>query len=304
MALFLYTHHRDLFIQKNNDIFPFYFSRKMTLKLYLVLSGILFLNSFPSTGQEAGLQLNSFGKDFSSDAPQAMKKVKELGFSYVEMNGTYGLSFPQFIKLLAVNGLSAVSFETSFENLAESPQAVADQARSYGAKYIVCPSPRMGALNEEDVKKISQGLNHAGKILAQNGLLLCYHANGKEFLSMAGETIFDHLVEQIDPRFVYLAMNVFTIKEAGKEPIDFLKKYPTRFILVYLKDGQVGSDNAKTRDTHVSLGTGDVGILEIMRTARELGIQYFFLEEDSENAEQRISESLAFLKTINYQSRK
>jgi sugar phosphate isomerase/epimerase len=275
----------------------------MILKPYIILFGILFLFSFPSTGQEAGLQLNSFSKDFSSDAPATMKKAKELGFSYVEMSGTYGLSFPQFIKLLAVNELAAVSFETSLAKLAESPQAVADEARSYGSKYIVCPSAAMDSFSKEDAEEISQVLNHAGKILAQNGLLLCYHAKGKEFSTLGNETIFDHLVEKIDPRFVYLAMNVFAIKEAGKEPIDFLKKYPTRFILVYLKDGQIGSGKAKA-PTNVSLGTGDVGILEIMRAAHELGIQYFFIEDESENAEQRISESLAFLKTINYQSRK
>jgi len=279
----------------------------MTLRLNVILLGLLFQLHLTSAAQELGLQLNSFRKDFSSDAPGTMKKVKDLGFSYVEMSGTYGLSFPQFIKLLAVNGLTAISFETSFEKLAESPQAVSDEARSYGARYIVCPSPTRESFNKEDADKISEVLNHAGKILAQNGLLLCYHAKGNEFSAKDNETIFDYLVQKFDPRFVYLAMNVFSIKNAGKEPIEFLKKYPTRFVLVYLKDAKIKSHNAKGEtpsDANVSLGTGDVGILEIMRTARELGIQYFFIEDESAKAEQRISESLAFLKTINYQSRK
>jgi sugar phosphate isomerase/epimerase len=274
----------------------------------VILLGLLFHLHLPSAAQELGLQLNSFRNDFSSDAPATMKKVKDLGFSYVEMSGTYGLSFPQFIKLLALNGLTAISFETSFEKLIESPQAISDEARSYGAKYIVCPSPTKSTINKDDADKISEALNHAGKILAQNGLLLCYHAKGNEFSNAGDETIFDYLVQKLDPRFVYLAMNVFSIKKAGKEPIEFLKKYPTRFVLVYLKDARIKSHNVKGEtspsDANISLGTGDVGILEIMRAARELGIQYFFIEDESAKAEQRISESLAFLKTINYQSRK
>jgi hypothetical protein len=49
----------------------------------------------------------------------------------------------------------------------------------------------------------------------------------------------------------------------------------------------------------VALGSGDVGIKSVIETARELGIRYYFIEDDSPAPEKQISKSLAYLKTIN-----
>jgi sugar phosphate isomerase/epimerase len=53
------------------------------------------------------------------------------------------------------------------------------------------------------------------------------------------------------------------------------------------------------RESHVALGSGDVGIKSVIETARELGIRYYFIEDESSRAEKQISKSLAYLKTIN-----
>ena len=90
-------------------------------------------------------------------------------------------------------------------------------------------------------------------------------------------------------------------EQGGQEPVALLRQHPTRFVLMYLKDRKQGKKGA---DTTVALGTGDVGIQEVMRTARELGIQHFFLNDSSVDAEQHISAGLAYLRTIHDQTRK
>jgi hypothetical protein len=44
------------------------------------------------------------------------------------------------------------------------------------------------------------------------------------------------------------------------------------------------------------LGTGDVGIAEIMKNAKS--VQYFFIEDESSRVMQQVPQSLAFLKSI------
>jgi hypothetical protein len=46
------------------------------------------------------------------------------------------------------------------------------------------------------------------------------------------------------------------------------------------------------------LGTGDVGISEIIREAKKLGIKYFFLEDESSSVEDQLPKSLAYLKSL------
>jgi sugar phosphate isomerase/epimerase len=273
----------------------------MTLKPLAMFVAIILVCSLRLAGQEIGLKLESFSNELSADAPAAMKKVHDLGFSQVEIGNTYGLSFPQFIKLLAINGLSVVSFETTYERLTQSPNEVIDQARSYGAKYIVCPSGQTRVPSALGAEKAAEVLNQAGKMVAQNGLLLCYRPEPEDFAPIGTSSYFEHLLEHLQLGVVYLAMDVYAVKQGDLEPVALLRKHPSRFVLMYLKDRKQGKKGA---DTAVALGAGDVGIQEIMRTARELGIQNFFLNDSSVDAEQHISEGLAYLRTIHDQTRK
>jgi sugar phosphate isomerase/epimerase len=51
-------------------------------------------------------------------------------------------------------------------------------------------------------------------------------------------------------------------------------------------------------ETYVALGKGEAGIPEILKTARELGIHQFLIDDQSPKADQQIPKSLAYLKTL------
>src|SRR5205809_4653069 len=97
-------------------------------------------------------------------------------------------------------------------------------------------------------------------------------------------------------------MDVFWIKHPGKDPVALLTKYPSRFPLLHLKDrkpGIAGSQSGTADvETNVVLGTGDVGIAEIMKAAKEVGVKYAFIEDESSRSETQIPKSLAFLKSL------
>jgi sugar phosphate isomerase/epimerase len=275
------------------------------MRLFLTVCAAIYC-IFISTanGQEIGLQLGSLKAQFQTDASGTMAKVKEMGIRQVEMKGTHGLSFPEFIKLLAVNGISVVSFEAEFDKLKNFPQVISDEARSYGAKFIVCTVPSDGKpLTKEEIEKNAEAFNHAGKIISRNGMLLCYQPAGTEFASYNKGTLFDYFVEKLDSRYVHFEMDVFWIKQAGQDPVSLLRKYPSRFVLLQLKDRRPGiersSDGTVEKDSNVVLGSGDVGIKNVVEVARELGIQYYFIEDESSKAEKQIPKSLAYLKTLN-----
>lgn len=268
----------------------------LTRFLFTICFSMLFYAGFT---QEIGLQLNSLKDEFENDPAAAMAKVKAMGIQQVEMRGTHGLSFPEFIKLLAVNGITVTSFEAGFEKIKNFPQVVADEARSYGAKFIVCSiSDPNQTITKELIEKYAEALNHAGKIIARNGLLLCYQPSASEFTPYNKGTHFDYMVEKLDSRFVHFELDVSTVKQSGAEPTALLKKYPSRFVILQLRDMKIGSGKAD-RESHVALGSGDVGIKAVLETARDLGIRYYFIEDESSRAEKQISKSLAYLKTIN-----
>lgn len=253
--------------------------------------------------QEIGLELYSLRDQFTKDVPGTMAKVKQMGIKEVELAGTYGLQFPEFIKILAQNELTVVSYGGDFEKLKDFPQTVADEARSYGAKYVACfwIPHNDGNFTAEDVDRAAVVFNAAGKIIAGNGMLLCYHPHGYEFKPYKDGTLFDYMIEKFDSRYVHFEMDVFWIKQAGQDPVAVLKKYANRFVLMHLKDRKRGTQNTTDGhadvETNVELGSGDVGIAEIMKEAKRVGIQHFFIEDESSRAEEQIPKSLEYLKT-------
>ncbi len=273
-------------------------------KLHVYISVLISSITFSATAQEVGLQLYSLRNQFEKDVPGTMAKVKKMGIKEVEISGTFGLGFPEFIKALAQNELSVTSYGTEFERLKNFPQKIVDDARAYGAQFIVVFwIPHNGEkFTKEDVDKAAEVFNTAGQLIAQYGMLLCYHPHGYEFQPYNDGTLFDYMVEKFDSRFVQFEMDVFWIKQSGQDPLAILKKYPNRFVLMHLRDRKKGTrntDNGKADvETSVVLGTGDVGIADVVREAKRIGIQHFFIEDESSRAEEQIPQSMRFLRTV------
>ena len=197
-----------------------------------------------------------------------------------------------------------VSVGADFDALAKNPQAAIDEAKAFGAEYIVCFwIPHNG--NEftiDDMKKAVDVFNTAGKIIHENGLSFCYHPHGYEFRPYDGGTLFDYLVKNTDPKYLNFEMDVFWVKHPGQDPVALLEKYPKRFLLLHLKDrkpGTEGNQNGKADDeSNVVLGQGDVNIAAIMKAAKKIGIKHYFIEDESPSSVEQIPESLKYLEQL------
>lgn len=269
-----------------------------------VLGAALLLSSNLLFAQEIGLQLYSLRNQFKADVPGTLAKIKEWKITKIEGGGTYGLPLEEYKKLLKDNNLEMVSHGAGFEELEKNPQAVADKAKAFGAKYIMCAwvPHKEGEFTMDDVNKAIRVFNAAGKVLAENGLKFCYHPHGYEFRPYEDGTQFDYIVKNTDPKYVNFEMDVFWVKHPGQDPVALLKKYPTRFLMMHLKDrahGTIGNQDGRAPDeTNVVLGQGDVGIAEIMKEGKKLGIKYYFIEDESPKPVEQIPQSLEFLRKL------
>ena len=271
---------------------------------FIVLCIALFVSFNMLSAQETGLQLYSLRNEFKTDVPGTLAKIKEWKIKLIEGGGTYGLPVDEYKKLLQQNNLEMVSYGAGFEELAENPQAVIDNAKAFGAKFIMCAwvPHKEGEFTMDDVKKAIDVFSTAGKLMYENGIKFCYHPHGYEFRPYENGTQFDYMVENTDPRYVNFEMDVFWVKHPGQDPVALLKKYPNRFLMLHLKDrepGTKGNQEGRAPDeTNVVLGKGDVGIADIMKEAKKIGIKYYFIEDESPKAAEQIPQSLAFLRTL------
>ncbi|MDH5610531.1 MAG: sugar phosphate isomerase/epimerase [Cyclobacteriaceae bacterium] len=276
-----------------------------------LLAGIILATALMSvlpsmvTAQDTGLQLYSLREQFKENVPGTLALIRSWGITYIEGGDTYGMEQGAFIQLLQQNGLKTASIGADFNELQQDPMAIVQKAKAYGASYVVCFwIPHQG--NEFGIENLREAIRvfeEAGKILHENNLSLCYHPHGYEFRPYKNGTLFDYMVQKLDERYVNFELDVFWAKQGGEDPLALLQKYPSRFLLMHLKDRQPGTEGNKNGqadvETNIVLGTGDVGIENLVNEARRIGMKYLFIEDESSRSPIQIPLSLDYLKTLN-----
>jgi sugar phosphate isomerase/epimerase len=251
--------------------------------------------------QEIGLELYSLREQFKTDVPGTLAKIKNWNIKEIEGGGSYGLPLEEYKNLLVQNNLKMVSVGADFDQVAKNPQAAIDEAKAFGAKYIVCFwIPHNGdEFTIDDIRKAINVFNTAGKQIHESGLSFCYHPHGYEFRPYEGGTLFDYLVQHTDPKYLNFEMDVFWVKHPGQDPVALLEKYPNRFLLMHLKDRKPGTEGNQNGhaddDSNVVLGQGNVNIAAVMKAAKKIGIKHYFIEDESSRSVEQIPQSLAYL---------
>jgi sugar phosphate isomerase/epimerase len=263
---------------------------------------MIFFGTTNVTAQEVGLQLYSLRNQFKEDIPGTLKLINNWGITILEGGDTYGMPEEEFKALLAKNDLKVVSIGAGFDVLANTPEKVVEQAKSYGATYVMCAwIPHEGNnFGIEDTKNAVEVFNRAGKLLRENGLQLAYHAHGFEFRPYKNGTLFDYMAE--NAKYFDFEMDVYWVHHGGEDPLKLLKKYPSKFILMHLKDMEKGTkkDNTGHADveTNVTLGTGEVDIAGVVAEAKKLGIKYMFIEDECSRVVEQVPKSLEYLERL------
>lgn len=286
------------------------------MKTKLVVAAAVFVAAFlfsvtdhRANAQAIGMQMGSMRALYKDGMPTVMQRLKELGVTELEGGAGRG-NREEFKSLLKQYGMTLVATGVGFDKLEnpDSLQKVIANAKDLNVPYVVCYwIPHDGDnFTFEDMKKGVEVFNAAGKVLAENGIGLWYHAHGYEFRPYEGGkgTMFEYMMEKTNPQYVNFQMDVFWMKNPGQDPVALLKKYPKRWKSLHLKDRRPGTPNnlngRQDKETNVVLGTGDVGIEAVMKTAVKLGIKHFFIEDESSRALEQVPQHIAFLKSIKY----
>jgi len=273
---------------------------------------LLFLAlAFPSIAQKKaiytypiGVQAYTFRKQFPKDPIGTLDMIQRMGITELEGGPTAGMSPEEFKALCTARGISIPATGCSFEQLEKDPMAVVKQAKSLGASYVMCAwiPHKSGKFGLEDANKAIQVFNSAGKIMAEHGIIFCYHNHGYEFLPYQNGTLFDHMIQQTNPAYVSFEMDILWTIHGGGNPEALLKKYGNRFKLMHLKDLKKGIQGDLTGHTpaenDVVLGTGQADFPAIFKAAKKAGIKHYFIEDESNQEETNVPLSIAFLKGL------
>lgn len=253
-----------------------------------------------------GIASYTFRDQWKNGVPETLDIIQKMGFKTYEGGAPKGVDPVEFKKMLADRGISIPSTGTGFEELESDPQRVADRAKALGASYVMCawiPHAR-GQFSKADADRAIKVFNAGGKVLKENGITFKYHVHGYEFQPYGSGTLFDYLVENTDPNYVSLQMDVMWTHFGGGDPVGLLKKYGKRWVSLHLKDFRKGAPKDMTGltgpENDVPLGEGELDFPGILREANKIGIKHMFVEDESEKELETLPKSIAYLKKLTY----
>ena len=200
-----------------------------------------------------GLQLYSVNQDMS-DVEASLQKVADAGYNVVETLGSpncFGLPAADFKALCDAKGIKIVSTHTAIgmdpddeEGVMNKWRAVFEGLKTMGAKYCVIPGFGLGE-NLEELQGVCDYFNKVGKLAKEYGLMLGYHNHSHEYNVMDGQVMWEYMIEHTDPDCVFFQMDVFWTTKGGKNPVEYLKKYPDRIKMLHIKDEMVIGDSGE-----------------------------------------------------------
>jgi sugar phosphate isomerase/epimerase len=269
----------------------------------LAVSVVASAEEKPMLKAPVGLQLYSLRTQFQAEGvPKTLDRVKDLGFKYVELAGTYNLAPDKFKAMLDERGLKPIAGHFAFDRFKTDPEGIASDAKALGLQYAGTAWVKgKEPFDEKYCREVAAAFNKAGKALADKGIKFYYHIHGYEFVPFGdGGTLFDLLVKETDPQYVSFEMDILWVVYPGQDPAKLLAKYPDRFCFTHLKDLRKGvQTGALTGNTDVrndvTLGTGQVDYPAVIRAAANSGVKYHFIEDESPTVITQLPQSLKFL---------
>ena len=279
--------------------------KKYSFLFLLLLSPAIFAQQrfSKSLKDTPGVVSFTFRNDFSKDVPGTLDYIKEMGIRNIEFSNLFGKTATEMRALLDARGMVCTSYGVYYDALTNKTDAVIQDAKILGAEFVrVGMIPHKGEFTVQQADVAVKDFNRVGQKLKENGIEFSYHNHGYDFTPNEKGTLYDYLIQNTNPEYVSFELDILWVHQFGQDPLAYLKKYPSRFKLMHVKDLKmgipVGLDVKTSPENDVPLGTGQIAVQKILKQARKSSIKYYYLEDENSNSKAQVPLSLAYLKDL------
>lgn len=213
--------------------------------------------------QPIALQLYSVGDEMRADLEGTVARVREMGFTTVELH-RFTQETDRLGAALKANGLASPSSHMRLLSATEEEQKVIfDAASRLGAGIVIDPKREAEYWQTLDgVKAIADGLNAAAGRAASFGLKIGYHTHDHEIdITFAGRSAIENLVDLLDPS-ITIEIDTWWATRGSADMPGVIRALGERVQWMHIKDGR-----GKETHAQVAAGEGDVDLVAALQAA-------------------------------------
>jgi sugar phosphate isomerase/epimerase len=229
--------------------------------------------------RRVGVQLYSLRDDAARDLERTLADIAATGYRDVELLGSFnnfGMPPARLRQVLDRNGLRAPSTHVGGNALDQLDRNI-DEALTLGHQYIVLASlPIQGQRTLDDYHRWADRLNEAGQVTLRRGIRMAFHNHANDLTPINGTVPYDILLDRTDPSVVRHQLDTGNTAMAGRDPMEYMQRYGSRFWLFHIKDvPRLGPTN----DTE--LGTGVINFRRLLASIDNIDDKHLFVEQET-----------------------
>ena len=207
------------------------------------------------------------------------RKLASFGFTGIQTAG-FPTTPEDYAAAAKAAGLRIIGTHLEFSLLLDTPQAVRIHSLLGTTNAGIGGMPGMWDpdFSRETLADCIEKANRAAAGLSRYGMKFTYHHHAKEFSRIGGETMMDILVRELDPETTSFVLDTYWLQHGGVAILEWLEKLAGRVDILHLKDKGVpfGSNNGAITE----LGNGNINFRDVIRAARDTGVQELCYEQD------------------------
>ena len=219
-----------------------------------------------------GVQLWTLRNELKADFKGVMRELAKLGADGVEFAGDFGGMAPAeiaaFMKKLH---LECAGIMPGAPNILNAESVAYEYAKLLNPPALT--TSHMGPFDEklDEIIKLCIDL---GQAAASNGFRYSYHNHAKEFVKINGTCALDLIYQRTDAKQVLAKLDIYWIAKGGQNPVEYIRKYSTRFLQIHFKD--MDRDDS----SYAELGNGCIDLAACLDAVGNSSCKWVIYEQD------------------------
>jgi sugar phosphate isomerase/epimerase len=181
---------------------------------------------------------NVFTKDYSEIPDHTWQAIRALGITRLELGATDNpFPLPLLAKLRNL-GFTFLGHGSGIWTFDQHLDRFIAEARDLEEEFLICYWPWLDgatAITREQVSAAAAAMNRIGRKCRESGLKFAFHNHGQEFAQkLEGKMVCDLLLQETEPAFVALELDIYHVLKVGVDPLPFIKAHRERIPILHL----------------------------------------------------------------------
>ena len=249
-----------------------------------------------------GLETYAVRHAMEKDPDRTLAAVRAIGYTDVELLWSFNLfgRTPQQVAATLKNeGLRAPSCHMSADTIFVGWERSLETAKLLGQQFCFVPDFEPWTRQTiDDYKEWADRFNTAGAVARKAGIWLGFHNEAYHQKPIEGQVPYDVLISRLDPTVTTLQLDVGNMLIGGGDPMQYLQKYPNRYLSFHLKDA------TPDRSRDIGLGKGIFDFKKFLAAVPSLEQKPAYVEQETANdADGDMADARAnfqYLKTLEF----